>query len=388
MSGVRDRMSDRLTGDRLRLEIQRAGRPFLVVLTALLLGMASLGLLLVRLGVSLPGQTHYDVRVAVDDAVGVVAGSDEVRISGVVVGKIVTVGLHDGQAVLTARIEPRFGPLYRDARLRLRPKTPLEDMYLNVEDRGTPGAGRVPDGGLLDAQRTRTPVHIAAVLDVFNTDVRTRVAQGIDELGRGLDGHGEDFRAALTEIAPFLAAARRLTTETAIRAQATRRLVHNFTLLNEELARRGDQVVGLVRHGSGVLGELAAVDRPLGATIEELPPTLRRLPPAFAALRSAAGALDGALAALRPAARALPDGLHAVDRLAPDLQAGATALLQPLPDLRRLAQGLPPVASNLRAGLATLRPQAPRLDRVTAAIVPCELAVAKFFHWTLSVGKF
>ncbi|EHN10672.1 virulence factor Mce family protein [Patulibacter medicamentivorans] len=388
MSGVRERMSDRLTRDRLRLEAARAFRPLLVVVAALLLGIAAIALLLVRLQVALPGQDRYEIRIAVADAKGVVAGSNEVRISGVVVGKVSKVQLDGRRAVLTARIQPRFAPLYRDARVRLRPKTPLEDMYLNVEDRGSPRAGKLQDGGLLAAGRTRTPVQIGAVLDVFDADVRPRVAQAIDGLGRGLDEHGDDFRAALGELAPFLEAARRLTRETAIRDRQTRRLVSNFAALGEELADRGDQVDALVRHGSSVLGELAASDRPLAALIEELPPTLLRLPRSFAIVRAAADDVDAAIHALRPTARALPGGLRAVERLSPDLRTAAVALRRPLPQLSALARALPRLTSDVADGIARLRPQAPRLDRVTKAIVPCELAVSKFFQWTVSVGKF
>ena len=195
MSEIRDRMSDKLTRERVRLEVSRAARPFVVVLGAIALGLTALILLLARLD-ALPGQERYEVRVLVDDAKGVVAGSNEVRISGVVVGKIVEVEVAGRQALLTARIEPRFAPLYRDARLRLRPKTPLEDMYLNVEDRGTPATGQVPADGQLSADRTQGPAQIGEVLDVFNADVRPRVAQAIDSLGRGLGDHGDDLRAA------------------------------------------------------------------------------------------------------------------------------------------------------------------------------------------------
>jgi hypothetical protein len=31
---------------------------------------------------------------------------------------------------------------------------------------------------------------------------------------------------------------------------------------------------------------------------------------------------------------------------------------------------------------------APRLDRVTEQVVPCELPIQKFIHWDLSVGKY
>lgn len=388
MSEIRERMSDRLTPERVRLELERSARPFAVVIVTMAVGILALVLLLARLGVTLPGEERYDVRVAVDDAKGVVAGSNEVRISGVVVGKVVDVDIEGRRAVLTARIEPRHAPLYRDARLRLRPKTPLEDMYLNVENRGTSAAGRIASGGRLAAERTRTPVQIGAVLDVFNADVRPRVAQAIDSLGRGLGDHGDELRRALTQLAPFLDSARRLTHETAIRRRQTARLVHNVTALNQELADRDDDVSGLVRSGSGVVSELARTDRPLADLIQQLPPTLRALPRSFATLRGTSDDLDRALVALRPAARALPEGLDAVEQLAPDLQTGASALRQPLPALRRLAQALPRLTSDLAAGVSTLRPQAPRLNRVTAAVVPCKLAVSKFFQWTISVGKF
>lgn len=387
MSELRGRMSDRLTRDRVRLEVSRAAKPFAVVLVAILLGIGALALLLVRLNVTLPWQDRYDVRVVVDDAKGVVAGSDEVRISGVVVGRITEVRTAGRRAVLTARIEPRYGPLYRDARLRLRPKTPLEDMYLNVEDRGTPASGRVASGGELTVDRTRVPVQIASVLDVFNADVRPRVAQAIDQLAGGIGGHGDDLRTTLAELAPFLRAAGLLTHETAVRRRQTARLIHNFGLLNAELARRGDQLTGLVGHASGVLGAVARADRPLGQLIDELPPALQQLPRSFAVLRAASDDLDGALIALRPAAQALPGGLRAARALGPDLRAGAAALRHPLPPLARLARTLPKLSADLQAGVRTLRPQAPRADRVTAAVVPCELAVQKFFNWTISVGK-
>lgn len=388
MSGVRDRMSQKLTPERLRLEVARATRPFAVLVIASALGLAALTVLVLKLQITLPWQERYEVRVAVADAKGVTAGSNEVRISGVVVGKIVAVDLDDGEAVLTAQMDPKYGRIYQDAQLRLKPKTPLEDMYLNVEQRGTPAAGEVPDGGRLDADRTRTPVEIGDVLDVFNADVRPRISRAIAAFGRGLGDQGDELRTTLAELAPFLRAAQALTHETAIRERQTRRLVHNFGLLSEELAGREDQVATLVGAGGATLDELASVDAELGALIEELPPTLGLMPRSFATLREAADELDGALIALRPAARALPSGLRAASQLAPDLQAGAAALRRPLPALSRLARTLPPLSSDLRSAITTLRPQAPLIDRITAAVVPCRLAVAKFFQWTLSVGKF
>jgi hypothetical protein len=46
-----------------------------------------------------------------------------------------------------------------------------------------------------------------------------------------------------------------------------------------------------------------------------------------------------------------------------------------------------PLGSSLADSFAAMRPQAPRMDRVTAAIVPCETAVQKFLVWTMSLSK-
>jgi hypothetical protein len=59
-----------------------------------------------------------------------------------------------------------------------------------------------------------------------------------------------------------------------------------------------------------------------------------------------------------------------------------------MPRLASLARATQPLAADLRSAFADLRPTAPRLDDMTAQIVPCELAVQKFFQWTLSVAKY
>ena len=51
---------------------------------------------------------------------------------------------------MTARIESKYGPVYRDAHMLLRPRTAAKDQTLAL-DPGTEGAGAVPDGGTLTA---------------------------------------------------------------------------------------------------------------------------------------------------------------------------------------------------------------------------------------------
>jgi virulence factor Mce-like protein len=388
MTSIRSRMSHRLTRDRVTLEIRRARKPFVVLVAMTVIAIASLSYLVGNLRSSMPWEDPYRVRVAVDDAKGVFPGKQEVRISGVAVGQITKADLVAGHPVLEVEIDRPHAPLYRDARVRLRPRTPLNDLFLDVERRGHVNAGKLKDGQTLQAQRTTTPVDIGRVANIFDADTRPRVKQAIDELGRGLGDHGHQLRATLIELAPFLRAAQRITGELAVRRGHTRRLVHNFRLMTEELGRREGQLAKLVSGGAASLTELGRNDASLGQTISQLPPTMRQLQSAFAAVRAAADELDPALDALRPSVYALPSGLAALRRLTLDARPAVTALRRPVQRLAPFVGHLRPTAVDLDRAFADLLPQAPRLDRITAKVTPCELALQKFFHNTISVTKF
>jgi ABC-type transporter Mla subunit MlaD len=225
-------------------------------------------------------------------------------------------------------------------------------------------------------------------LNAFNGDTRTRLEQATDELGVGLPDHGVQFREALVKLTPFLTAAQRLTRVTAERRGYTRRLVHNFALMMDELGDRDTQLRGLVRGGSATFGRLATSERQLSEVFEELPPTLQQLQPAFNALRKTADELDPAFDELRGSARELPSGLKALQQFSNEATPSLRALRKPLPRLATLMNALAPTSSSLDKAFARLAPQAPRLDRITKTIVPCEFAVQKFFANTLSLMKF
>jgi phospholipid/cholesterol/gamma-HCH transport system substrate-binding protein len=378
----------RMNRGRMAIEIRRGRGGFIALLLLIATTIAAVFVIGSGLRLNLPGAATYTARVAVDDAKGVVSAKQQVRISGLPVGKITKIELVNGRPVMTITMKGKYGPLYRDARLRLRPKTPLQDLYLNVESRGHKSAGRVDEGDILQADRTQAPVDIGRVLDAFDADTRTRMEQAVDALGRGLPDHGDEFRATLVKLAPFLQSAQRLAAVTAVRRGHTRRLIHNLSLMMEELGRRDRQLRQLARGGGAALGELGASEAALNRLLVELPPTLRQLVPTFRVLRSTADQLDPALDALVPSARAMPAGLTALRNFSVEALPSLRALRRPLPSLTTLLQALRPTSVGLDQAFAKLRPNAPRLDRITAAIVPCEFAVQKFFSNTISLTKF
>ena len=53
----------------------------------------------------------------------------------------------DGTPVITVKIQNQFRKMYKDVRAQLRPSTALQDMFLDITDRGTPQAGKLAGPG-------------------------------------------------------------------------------------------------------------------------------------------------------------------------------------------------------------------------------------------------
>ena len=291
--------------------------------------------------------------------------------------------------VATISIDPKYGPLYRNAQLRLRPETPLDDMYIDIISSGHAerrSAAREPDPARRSARRSRSTSAPCWTCSTLTSG--RRVKQSIDELGVGLGPQGSSFKQALVELAPFLAAAKRLTYETAIRQTETARLIHNFGLVTAELGRRDVEVRQLVASGASTLSELGNSESSVQAVINQLPPTMRELESTFATVRATADHLDPAFDALQPVAAAMPAGLRGLAKFGTAAEPAFAKLLHPLPSLNRLVVALRPTASGLRSSLRALTPVPPQLNYITSLVVPCEPALAKFFQNTISLGKF
>jgi phospholipid/cholesterol/gamma-HCH transport system substrate-binding protein len=388
MIEVRDHLTERITRARLKLEVKRAVLPLVVVLVGVAVGLACAFYVAKNVGKNVYTKTH-EVRFVVDDASGAVRGGrQDLRFKGLNAGKLMDVDLQDGNAVITAKVYDEFWPVYRDARAALRPTTALEDVYIDILDRGTKAAGPATRDTPLPARQTPSAVQVEDVLNAFDPDVRTHLATMLRDLGGGLRGRGELLRTSLVRIVPFVEVAARLSTQLAQRARSTRRLVHNTALLTDELARRERSLRSLVRHGGTTLRTLEAGSSDLEATLGELPGTLDAVDTSFTAVRRVLPDLDQALVSLRPAARALPAGLTAARRLALTARPAVRALRTPVQRLTPLADSLVPIAADLDSTFTSLRPQAGAIDHVTKSVAGCAVALQGFFQWTASLVKF
>ena len=119
------------------------------------------------------GQSYYTVRAEFATSAAVTPGQGQaVTIAGVQVGLVGGVTLENGRAVVTMNIFKQYAPIYRNATVLLRPRTPLKDMYLAL-DPGTRQSGAVPVGGMLGAGSTSPDIDLDQILASLDSDTRS-----------------------------------------------------------------------------------------------------------------------------------------------------------------------------------------------------------------------
>ncbi len=381
-----------LLSSRMRVEMRRARGSLVLVGIGILAAVAAIGILISKENVHLPWESRYTAQIAVSNATGVVPGLDEVRWAGIVVGRITGEKFVNGEPVLSAEMNASDldgAHLYRDARVQLRPATPLSDMYLDVVSRGHASAGVLASSQILQASQVQTPVNVADVLDTFSEPIRQRLQELLDELATGLSpAGGQQLRTAFGELAPLLVAQKQLSDTLAQRQVLVKALIHDSGQVFSALNERNTQLDSLVKHGSSTLSALGSENGALSQLIAELPGALDQIHSSFSQLDTTLTDVRPALKDLLPTAQQLPTGLGSLKSFAQAASPALTALDPAVTALEPLVRNLPGTADALNGSLSELEPQVPQLNAITAAVVPCELQADKFFAYSLSVLKF
>jgi virulence factor Mce-like protein len=385
----RYRLTTGVNRRRLQLEARRAAKPSVVLIFGVVLAIVILAYFLIHISPTI-GRTTYEIRVAVPTAFGVFEGFDDVRFRGVPAGTISAIERDGARIILRAEIRKEYGPVYRDARLELRPITPLNDVYLDIVDPGTPSSGRATTSTVLPERQTTTSVTVPDVLDSLTADARRNAYRLLDQLGNGMDDGGVKLQQAFVQLAPFLRQAGVLSRSIAQRAQQTKTLVHNTSLLTATLADRDAELRRLVASGAVTFAGLQQSSPDLDATLRELGPTFTQLRSSLGAVRGVVDNVDAGLRSVYPVADALPGGLTALRRLADDLDPAVAALQRPIRDLagNGWLDGVHDLGLQLRPAAAGLRGQIPTYDHLTEQLVNCEKGVIGFFQWNNSMAKF
>jgi phospholipid/cholesterol/gamma-HCH transport system substrate-binding protein len=302
----------------------------------------------------------------------VTAGQGQtVDIAGVPVGQVGGVSLQGGNAVVTMNIYKQYRPIYRNATVLLRPRTPLKDMYLAL-DPGTRSAGAVPNGGSLGVGATIPDVDFSAILNTLDTDTRNYLLLLLSGGAQAFGGQGArgstpspqavaDLRGIFKRFVPLNRDTRTFTLLLAQRQQDIRGAIHGLEQVATSLGSVESQLTSLIDSSNTNFRAISSQDVQLQQALTLLPGTLRESAATFSKVRSFALASGSANQRLLPLARYLAPALEGVRPLFRD----TTPVIRN--QLRPFAVAVQPVARILRpaaAGLARATPPLTRAFRV------------------------
>ena len=237
-----------------------------------------LGLLL-YLWVSFGGTTSlspkgYEISAEFNQAENLGSQAD-VRISGVNVGKVISVGLdrRTGLTRAVMEIDPQFAPRPADTRAILRQKTLLGETYVELSP-GSPTGPKLADGAMLPKGQIAPTVQLDQILSAFDPATRQAFETWMQQQGTALTGRGQDLNAALAELYPFA------TNVDSVLAVLNRDSAATSTLLNDggqvlaAVTRSPTALQQLVNNANTTFSATAAQAAALAATIKAFPPFL------------------------------------------------------------------------------------------------------------------
>src|SRR3954447_22699526 len=124
----------------------------------------------------------------------------DVRISGVSVGRVKKVELSDeGGTDTTIELKDKYAPIPKDARAILRQKTLLGETYVELTP-GTKSAGMIPEGGRLATAQVAKTTELDEIFRSLDTKTRQAFQIWQQDLGKGIQNHGQDFSDALAAL--------------------------------------------------------------------------------------------------------------------------------------------------------------------------------------------
>jgi phospholipid/cholesterol/gamma-HCH transport system substrate-binding protein len=204
----------------------------------------------------------------------------EVRIAGVPVGRITSAEPVSDGVRIGFNID-QDQKVYKDARLVIRSKTPLNILYVALNP-GTPAAGLLPDGGTIPTSQTDEFTQAAEILN--NLDARSQSAIGdlVTEADVALTNAPTQLPAGLRQLDITTQTLQPVIDALAQRRQHLSKLVTSISEISTAAGGDDTRLASLMASLETTLGVVASRDKSLDASLAQLPggtSTLRGSPP-------------------------------------------------------------------------------------------------------------
>ena len=344
-------------------------RDFVAIVGLVVLALAIVGYILFHQPAFSFNQTYYTVEAQFANAAAVTPGQGQaVTIAGVQVGQVGAVRLQNGRAVVTMNIYRKYAPIYRNATVLLRPRTPLKDMYLAL-DPGSERAGALPDGSTLGTSATSPTVDLDQILSALDSDTRSYLLlllsggagafhdPGATPTATPSPGAVHGLSATFKRFAPLSRDTRTFATLLAARNQNLRTAIHNLQRVATSLGGVDGQLASLISASNTNFSAIAAQDANLQTGLSLLPSTLNQTNTTLGKVQRFSAQLGPTLHQLLPFAHALGPALSASRPLFHD----TTPVIQN--QLRPFSIAVQPLATALKPAATKLAQATPPLTK-------------------------
>lgn len=344
-------------------------RNVVVMATLLVLAVAAGSWVLGNQRFTAPWADRFEFAAEFEAVPGVAPGrGQEVRMHGVMVGQITETRVNDnGRAELVMSLEPGH-PVHKDARLVLRPKSPLNEMYVEI-DPGTAAAGRVRAGSTLPVTNTERPIQVDEVLSHLDDQARSALTTLLSEADVALANAERTLPTGLDEATAVTDDLRPVLVELETRRGQLATLVTALGDISDAVATDDERLTALADGLASTLHTVAGGSDDLDASLAQLPALASRLQSSTRAVSRLTEQLDPALRDVHAATGTLPKALEAVDSTARRLRTTVKLARPVIADARPLVADLRPAVDDLRQALPVAEHSTARLDPATALLV-------------------
>jgi phospholipid/cholesterol/gamma-HCH transport system substrate-binding protein len=369
-NGARANAVDISSGGRgMRDQIERYRTAFVSVVVIILVAALTGGYVLGHERLSLPswfpvlGHKYFSLKGEFTTAQAVIPGQGQsVTIAGAKIGEIASVDLHEGRALVSMNLEPKYARyIYRDATMLLRPKTQLQDMTVEV-DPGEANTGRVSSGETIPIDQTAPNIDVDEFLAALDAETRTYLQELLAGGAEGLKGNAANLAATFKRFDPIAHYGNEITHELAARHANIARAIHNFRLLVEALGGKDHALSELVDATNATLGVFAKQNQAVQTTLHELPTALRETNEGLRKFTPALVVTGSTLAKLQPFAKAL----------APAQEQSRPFFIKTTPifknEIRPFTREIEPVVSEFQPDLQDIAEAFPQLTSTLSAL--------------------
>lgn len=306
----------------------------------------------------------------------------EVRIAGVSVGRISSATPVRGGIRVGFTID-QDQKVYKDARLVIRSKTPLNILYVALNP-GTPAAGRLPQDGTIPLSQTDEFTQAAEILDNLDARSQAAITDLVTESDVALTNAPTQLPAGLKQLDLTAQDLKPVVDALAVRRQHLSHLVTSISEISTAAGGNDQRLSSLMASLETTLGVVAARDTDLNTSLEQLPGVTSTLRTALSEASGLTTELNPVLDQATQASGRLP-GL--LDRLTGTVQTAHSVLSAARPAIAEavpVLADLRPLTANLRTSLAFLEPVAANLPQATARLTPWLTNLGGFVYNTAS----